>query len=130
MKINGHEIKPMADLRGANLRGAKHDEKTKWPPFQIPQEGSLTVYKKVSNGVAKLQIPVKAKRTASVVGRKCRAEFAKVISVPKGAVSNYDKTTRYIAGEIVRPDSYDDNFLVECAPGIHFFLTREEAEQY
>ena len=36
----------------------------------------------------------------------------------------------YSPGATVRPDSYDDNPLVECAPGIHFFLTKEEAEAW
>ena len=36
----------------------------------------------------------------------------------------------YKPGEIVRPDKWDPNPLIECAPGIHFFITREEAEDW
>ena len=33
-------------------------------------------------------------------------------------------------GELIRPNSWDPNPLVECTNGIHFFITKEEAEQY
>ena len=112
-----------SDGRRAILTGAK------LPHFQIPQQGTLTVWKKLSCGVvAKLLVPAKARRTASLVGRKCRAEWAKVLEGE--GVSQHDGATRYAPGEIVRPDRYDDDIRVECAPGIHFFLTREEAEEY
>ena len=38
--------------------------------------------------------------------------------------------TVYRVNETVVADSYDDNPLIECTHGIHFFLTREEAEAY
>ena len=119
-----------ADLTGANLTGADLYG-AKLPKFQIPQEGELIVYKKLLGGLCKLRIPPEAKRTASLVGRKCRAEFAEVIEAPAScAVSTYDRKTKYIVGEMVRPDSYDPNPALECTNGIHFFLTKEEAEEY
>jgi uncharacterized protein YjbI with pentapeptide repeats len=30
----------------------------------------------------------------------------------------------------VKPDSYDPNPLLECSSGIHFFITKQEAEDY
>jgi hypothetical protein len=45
----------------------------------------------------------------------------------------YDQHTgklAYQAGEFVKPDSYDPSIYVECSNGIHFFLTRTEAENY
>ena len=117
-----------ADLFGADLSGAK------LPEFGIP-EGDLTVWKKINGTLVKLLIPEAAKRTASLVGRKCRAEFAKVVLI-EGA---YEVTsngcgngpdTVYRVGEIVRPDSYDDDIRIECSHGIHFFLTRGEAERW
>jgi hypothetical protein len=99
----------------------------------------LIVWKKLAFGrLCKLRIPSKAKRTASVVGRKCRTEFAEVLSITdsKGkscytGEGHYDGgETLYIVGETVRPDKYDDNPLVECTHGIHFFLTKQEAEEY
>lgn len=36
----------------------------------------------------------------------------------------------YTVGTIAKPDSYDDNPMIECTNGIHCFLTRKEAEAY
>jgi len=117
-----------AYLADANLEGAKD---IKPPPFQIPQEGELIVWKKLSGGnLCKLRIPPEARRTASVVGRKCRAEFAEVLEGSGMSWRAHGHTITYAPGETVRPDGYDDNPLVECAQGIHFFLTREEAEAW
>lgn len=41
-----------------------------------------------------------------------------------------DGAFHYKAGETVKPDSFDPNPLVECSYGIHFFITRSEAEAY
>ena len=125
-----------ANLRGANLRGA--DLKgANLPDFQIPR-GSLIVWKKLTGGaIAKLRIPEDAKRTASLVGRKCRAEYAEVLAITglDGAEisdrsGTHDVSLRYIVGQTVRPDKYDDDIRIECTHGIHFFLTRKEAEEY
>ena len=118
-----------AYLARAYLAGAKG---IKPPAFQIPQEGELIVWKKLSGGnLCKLRIPPEARRTASVVGRKCRAEFAEVLEGSgRSWRTDGDHVIDYSPGATVRPDSYDDNPLVECAPGIHFFLTKEEAEAW
>ena len=114
-----------ANLRGADLRGAD------LPHFQIPQEGELIVWKSVRGGVAKLRVPPEAKRTASLFGRKCRAEYVEVLEVVGGdGTGLYDSSVVYRAGETVHPDKYDDDIRVECTHGIHFLLTREEAEQW
>lgn len=47
------------------------------------------------------------------------------------AVSQYEDDFIYRVGETVRPTSpFSENRWEECAPGIHFFVTREEAERY
>ena len=127
-----------ADLRGASLSGANlsgaylRDAKNiKLPHFQIPQEGELIVWKKLAGGqICKLRIPPEAKRTASVIGRKCRAEFVEVLEGEGTSWRAGRDALEYAPGEIVRPDKYDDSPLVECTSGIHFFLTREEAEEW
>jgi hypothetical protein len=129
-----------ANLIGANLRGADLDDadlkKTMLPNFQIPG-GVIQGWKKLSDGlICELTIPWEAKRTASLVGRKCRAEFAYISAIYNGTktVSNgfsqHDNTMQYIVGTVVHPDKYDDDIRVECSHGIHFFLTRKEAEEY
>ena len=119
-----------AYLADADLAGAKNTPK-RLPHFQLP-DGDLIGWKKCGPHIVKLLIPADAKRTASLVGRKCRAEFAKVLEIDgaEEAVSGHDCATVYRVGETVRPDSYDDNPLVECTHGIHWFATRAEAEEY
>ena len=141
-----------ANLRGAYLSGAylsraylsdlKDDADVTWPAFWIvPEVGAFTAWKKARNQrrdvLVQLEIPTDARRTSSLVGRKCRAEFAKVIALTAldgqpidVAFSTHDHTFAYRVGEIVRPDAYDDNFRVECSNGIHFFVTKREAEGY
>ncbi len=124
-----------ANLSGAYLSGANLSD-AKLPAFQIPQTGALTVFKKLHAGkVAMLRIPEDARRTATPIGRKCRAEFADVLQiwdaegreVESGVTRNECK---YRVGERVHPDSYNDDVRVECTNGVHFFLTREEAEEW
>ena len=119
-----------ANLSGAYLSGAKNFEKARGLAYQIPQEGELIVWKAVTGGVCKLLIPADAKRTATPIGRKCRAEFVKVLEAPQDGRGIHDPRLVYRAGEIIRPDKYDPDPRVECTHGIHFFLTREEAEAY
>jgi uncharacterized protein YjbI with pentapeptide repeats len=120
-----------ANLRGADLRRADLSE-ANLTPFQIPQ-GELIVWKRCNRIMIKLCIPKRAKRTANLINRKCRAEYAKVLKVyndEKQIQSEHDKRFIYKEGEIVRPDSYDDDIRIDCTNGIHFFLTKEEAEKW
>jgi uncharacterized protein YjbI with pentapeptide repeats len=125
-----------ADLRSAYLSGANLNDKTTWPAFFIcPETGSFRAWKKLKGGIiAELEIPAKAKRVCTPIGRKCRAEFVKVIAVhgtmEAEGVDTHAGKTKYIVGKITHPDSFDDNFLVECTHGIHFLMTRKEAEEY
>lgn len=83
------------------------------------------------NVIVKLCIPADAKRSHAF-GRKCRAEYAKVLEVfgAEYAIAMYDNKTKYIPGEVVYPDSFSEDWQAECDPGIHFFITRIEAENY
>ena len=121
-----------ANLYGVNLYGAKSDEKYLISLTSITPEGALTGYKKCKNDVIiKLQIPAKAKRS-NATGRKCRAEFVKVLHVYGGefGISVHDDTTEYHKGKIVKCNKWDVNRWEECSGGIHFFITKEEAERY
>ena len=44
--------------------------------------------------------------------------------------SKYDRTFIYRVGETASVCDFDENRWNECAPGIHFFITREEAINY
>ena len=128
-----------ADLRGANLRSADlsgarlsgaHLGGARGLFYQIPQEGELIVWKAVAGGVCKLRVPPEAKRTATPIGRKCRAEWVEVLEAPENGKGLHDSSVIYRPGEVVRPDQYDPDPRVECTHGIHFFQTKEEALAY
>ena len=119
------------NLYGADLYGAKNADYAIAQTRILP-EGDLIGWKKCQSAViVKLRIPTDAKRSHAF-GRKCRAEFADVLEVigADEGTSSHDNKTKYIAGCRVTADKFDDNFQNECAGGIHFFITRQEAENY
>jgi hypothetical protein len=121
-----------ADLYGADLKDAKNAELVIARLQFIPTEGSFTGWKKCQDGViVKLQIPAKAKRSHGAE-RKCRASEVKVLDVigAKKGISLHDGKTAYVKGKVVKADSFDDNRWDTCSNGIHFYLTREEAEAH
>jgi hypothetical protein len=121
-----------ANLRGADLYGAENADYAIAVTRILP-EGDIIGYKKCMDGIiVKLQIPAKARRSHAF-GRKCRAEYAKVIHIygADEARSSHDKSFVYRKGKIVRPTQpWDENWMEECASGIHFFITKIEAERY
>jgi len=128
-----------ANLKGANLRGANL-EGANLPNFLIvPEIGSFYAYKKLKEGVVvKVFIPSKAKRTNSLIGRKCRASELKVVKVvenpygvelPIGS-TNQGHYMQYQIGEIFKADSFDSDIRIECTHGIHFFMTLREAQEW
>lgn len=129
-----------ANLMGAYLQGAKGLAVDQIAHFSILPEGTLIGWKKLAGGViAKLEIPAAAQRVNCITSRKCRAEYARVLALYglDGAPWNgvgwslwHDRPTRYVVGEIVRPVSFDPDPRTECSHGIHFYITRAEAEAH
>jgi hypothetical protein len=120
-----------ADLSGANLYGAKNN-KLVFAMTIICPDGDVIGWKKCRDGVVvKLLIPSSAKRS-NATGRKCRAEYADVLEVigANCGISDRDPNTIYTVGKRMIPDGFNDNRFEECSSGIHFFITREEAEAY
>jgi len=120
------------DLRGSNLSGSKELPPIAAAQIAITPDGVLIGWKKCNCGViVKVQIPAEAKRS-NATGRKCRAEFVDVLEVINAEVgiSQHDNKTKYIAGTRVTCDTWCEDRWQECAGGIHFFITREEAEVY
>ena len=121
-----------ADLRRADLRGANFDEKLLISYTSILPEGDLIGWKKCKdNIIVKLKIPSKAKRS-NATGRKCRAEYVEVLEIIKAVVafSKWNCNTKYKVGKTVKCDKWDSDRWNECSGGIHFFITKEEAERY
>ncbi len=121
-----------ANLSGANLSGANltPEELARiYSTRTILPSGDLIGWKKLNGGViCKLKIPAAAKRVGGLIGRKCRASFAIVISGEGESQHNSD--FKYTKGKRVKPDKFDPNPLVECSNGIHFFITEQEAKDY
>jgi hypothetical protein len=122
-----------ANLSGANLSGADHAELALAQIQFIPEEGSFIGWKKCRNNViVKLQITETAKRSHGGE-RKARCSEALVLEIfgAETATSGGGyATVEYRKGETVRPDKWNDNRWNICSHGIHFFLTRAEAEAY
>ena len=123
-----------ADLSGADLSGAKNIN----CPISCPEKGSFIGFKKANGLIIELEIPSDALRSSATT-RKCRCSKAKVISItnPDGSPSNvtsipssWDGNFVYRIGDIVEVADFDTNRWNECAPGIHFFITRQEAVNY
>ena len=121
-----------ANLSGADLSGAVDAEYALAQHSILPETGPIWGWKKCRNNVlVKLVVGDTAKRSHAT-GRKCRAEHVKVLEVigAKIGISTYDINTQYRAGQIVLCDKWNEDRWVECGGGIHFFLTRIEAERY
>ena len=121
-----------ANLYGANLAGAKNISAFALAMLLIVPTGTFDGWKKCRGGViVHVRIPAAAKRS-NANGRKCRAERVKVIDVigSNEGISMHDNKTTYIKGKTVKCERWEEDRFVECGGGIHFFLTREEAEAY
>ena len=128
-----------ADLRDANLRGADLSEAT-WDHTTVgihaAPQGELRVWGRKAGKIVEMIVPADARRSCSTT-RKMRAEYVDVISVDGDTTGNVEVfvrnahgTTIYRAGERVHCHEWCDDRWQECAGGIHFFLTREEAESW
>ena len=140
----------VANLREANLLGANlknvniicavigEDTKIDYP-IACPETGSFIGYKKAVYGyIVKLQICEDAKRS-SAIGKKCRCSKALVLSIENidgsdsglpEIASDFDPCFVYRIGKIAEASDFDDDRWNECAPGIHFFVDRQNAVKY
>lgn len=123
------------NLHGSDLRGAKN---VPYVPVACPTHGEFLAWKKVNNRIVKLKIPADAKR-CSATKNKCRCDKAEVLAIENidGSDSGLTEITNdtyakcvYKVGEMVYPDSFDDDRWNECSHGIHFFIDRGEAERW
>ena len=90
--------------------------------------------------IIELRIPKDAKRSSATT-RKCRASKAEVLSITsidgkkhyKKAVAGWHNAGKFVyeVGKTVVPDNgFEENRWIECAAGIHHFITRDEAVAY
>ena len=129
-----------ANLYRANLDRANLDGAINIPfvPFACPSDGAFIGWKKVDNCLVMLEIPEDARR-CSCTSQKCRCDKAKVLgitnldtneSVSEIKNTSYSPAVTYVVGEMVYPDSFDENRWNECSHGIHFFINKQNAIDY
>ena len=127
-----------ADLSGANLSeadlmGAKDIPRLVAAQLMVcPDYGACDGWKKCRGGViVRLRIPADARRSSATT-RKCRAEFVDVLEVigAEVGIAQHDNKTEYLAGQRVTCHEWCEDRWQECAGGIHFFITRAEAEAH
>ena len=128
------------NLKNANIINAEISENTKIDyPIACPETGSFIGYKKAGcEKIVKLQICEDAKRSSATT-KKCRCSKALVLAIEnidgsdsglQEIESEFDPCFIYRIGEIVEVPDFDDNRWNECAPGIHFFMDRQNAVEY
>ena len=128
------------NLKNANIINAEISENTKIDyPIACPETGSFIGYKKAGcEKIVKLQICEDAKRS-SATAKKCRCSKALVLAIEnidgsdsglQKIASDFDHCFIYRIGEIAEVPDFDDNRWNECAPGIHFFMDRQDAVEY
>ena len=140
-----------ANLTGANLRGANLtcanltsvnltfadltntilDDKEQCRKGIVLTEPMIGYKKSGECKIITLEIPIGAK-VFSINNYKRRTNKCKVIDMQGETElsSYYDTDFKYHVGDEIEIEDFDENYNVECGEGIHFFLTREEAENY
>ena len=133
-----------ADLHRADLRGAKN---IPFIAYSCPSSGSFVGWKKISRYkenykeefLVKLLIPEDARRCSATTD-KCRCNKAKVLEIRNietdecvNVITNTNirnAPCTYKVGEMVYPDSFDEDRWNECSHGIHFFTDKQLAIDY
>ena len=143
-----------ADLRGADLRGANLScadlreailigavligaNNIPYIPTNLP-EGDFVAWKKVENKIIKLRVLEDSLRSRATTD-KCRCDKALVLEIQdldgkkldiKEVINTSYAECKYVVGEIVYADKWDEDRWDECSHGIHFFLDRQTAVDY
>ena len=119
-----------ADLKGADLSDAdlnKEEQIRKGVKLSNP----ITGWKKCKDGViVKLEIP-RGAIVFSINNNKCRTDKA-IVKEIFGADRAFSmhKYFSYYVGDKIEVYNFNCEYNTECAEGIHFFRTRNEAENY
>lgn len=118
-----------ADLDCTNLYNAKGND-IEYRKGRILTESIIGYKKCKDNIIVTLEIP-RGAIVFSINGNKCRTNKVKVISIDGAdrAYSTYYYMSYYVGDEFTIYD-FDCEYNGECGEGIHFFMTREEAEKY
>ncbi len=127
--LNGANLRG-ADLRGVNLSGTYLDKEEQIRKG-VKLSNPITGWKKCKNGViVKLEIP-RGAIVFSINNNKCRTDKA-IVKEIFGADRAFSmhKYFSYYVGDKIEVYNFNCEYNTECAEGIHFFRTRNEAENY
>lgn len=130
------------DLRGADLKNAFLADSNLASADLLKNEqyrlGKILTRKMIGykkcrdNLIVTLEIPAGAV-VFCINGNKCRTNIAKCIGISdnnKHAYSYYDDAFIYEIGKTYNIKDFNLQYNVECASGIHFYKTLEEAMDY
>lgn len=104
----------------------------------LPETGAFLGYKKcVNDRMVQLLIPADAKRTSATLP-SCRCNKAKVLTIKsfdfkenyEEAWSLVDENFVYRRGQWVEVKDFNEDRWQDSTTGIHFWMTRQEAENY
>lgn len=137
-----------ADARGADFfravmeytrtDGLLTDGSTRWFRMHCPEQGAFVAYKKCADmRLVQLLIPAEARRVAAT-STWGRCDRAKVLTIKSfdyrerftEATSLQTDSFVYRVGQWVSEPRFDPDRWLESAPGIYFWLTRQEAYDY
>jgi hypothetical protein len=124
-----------ADLENSNLYKANLDDKEECRKGYVLKEDFIAYKKCRDSLIVKLCIP-KGSIVFSINNKKFRTNRAKVLEITdipnvtkyNEAISQRDEKFKYKVGEELEIDDFCLMYNIECESGIHFFKTREEAE--
>ena len=130
-----------ANMDDIDIRGCAIDDKAVegaknlFIPMVCPEEGSFISWMKCRDEkIVKIQVPENALRTGGS-RYSCRASEVLVLDIFEGdtscdeAVSIDDENLVFRKGELVKDNEEFDPSLLHNGEGIHFFITRAEAER-
>lgn len=136
--LDGEEGGERADFSGADLSGANLSNTKGIPSIACPEKGSFIGFKKARGKIIELLILEDSLRSSATT-RKCRCSKAKVLSITNldgseagisSVQSDRESSFIYTIGKTVEVPDFETDRWKECAPGIHFFITRQEAVEY
>ena len=142
--LRGNSGGVRAYLRGADLQGANLQEADLPHYLIVPQEGEFLGYKSVlrkggTSALLTIKVLGTSSRVSSLVGRKCRVSEAIAIKAEdhdgneitgEDFKSSHESTFVWKLNEVTKPDSFCDDIRVECAPGLHIYITKDEAREF
>jgi hypothetical protein len=122
-----------ANLSGAVLEDANLKESALGPRSIVPEEGPFVGWKKVAGGTV-LKLQILGARVSPYAARKCRTTSVRVLEAMGSKESEfrsiYDPEFVYAVGATVTVENANLDPRLVCTTGIHFYVTREEAEQH